>query len=61
MTEKKVEATTFNVSGEGLRCALELRHNEEIKIGKAVSMGALIRMALDEKYFRDIIAKGAQK
>lgn len=54
MTTKKPEETTFKLSGEELGHALELRHVEEKKVGRVVTMATIIRNALREKYDREI-------
>ena len=45
---------TVKLSGEALKELLELRRNEEELIGKSVSLAKVAKIAVKEKYTRDI-------
>lgn len=60
MTEKKEPPTTFKLGGEGLKMALELRHVEEVKVGRVVTIAAIVRRALANEHKR-VMAKEEEK
>jgi hypothetical protein len=57
MTEKKEPPTTFKLGGKGLEMALELRHVEEVKTKRVVTIAAIVRRALSNEYARVMAEK----
>lgn len=57
MTEIKEMPTTFKLGGAGLKMALELRHIEEDKVGRVVTIATIVRRALSNEYARVMAEK----
>ena len=55
--DKKKARVSVNITGEVLKMALELRHEQEKEESDVVSVSEIVRDATKEKYRRDIKTK----